>query len=174
LFERAWLGRFHALLPPRAAVLDIGCGTGQPIAHHLTAQGCIVTGVDSSPEMIAMAKDRQPTGDWRIADMRTLSLSRTFDGLLAWDSFFHLSYDDQRRMFAVFRRHASAGAALMFTSGPSYGEAIGRLEGEPLFHASLDAAEYRTLLDTHGFAVVAHALDDPDCGGHTVWLARLR
>ncbi|GGC90999.1 methyltransferase [Chelatococcus reniformis] len=161
-------------MPSRATVLDIGCGTGQPIAHHLTEQGCIVTGVDSSPEMIAMAKDRQPAGDWLIADMRTLSLSRTFDGLLAWDSFFHLGYDDQRRMFAVFRRHANAGAALMFTSGPSYGEAIGRLEGEPLFHASLDGAEYRTLLDAHGFAVVAHAVEDPECGGHTIWLARLR
>jgi hypothetical protein len=62
----------------------------------------------------------------------------------------------------------------MFTSGPSHGEAIGTLEGEPLYHASLDPAEYRELLDTHGFDVVRHVAEDPECGGHTVWLARLR
>jgi len=49
--------------------------------------------------------------------MRGLALGRRFDGILAWDSFFHLNYDDQRRMFAVFADHASAGAWLMFNTG---------------------------------------------------------
>jgi len=60
----------------------------------------------------------------------------------------------------------------MFTSGPAYGEAIGAYRGEPLYHASLDATEYRSLLDTHGFDVVEHVVEDPDCGHHTIWLAR--
>jgi hypothetical protein len=33
--------------------------------------------------------------------MRTLSLGRQFDGLLARDSFFHLRHDDQRLMFPI-------------------------------------------------------------------------
>lgn len=76
-------------------------------------------------------------------------------------------------MFPLFRNHASNGAALLFTSGPSHGEAVGSFEGEPLYHASLDPAEYRALLHENGFAVVEHVVEDPDCGGHTVWLARL-
>jgi hypothetical protein len=28
------------------------------------------------------------------------------------------------------------------------------------------------LLDTHGFEVVQHISEDPDCCGFTVWLAR--
>ena len=104
--------------------------------------------------------------------MRSLSLGRKFDGLIAWDSFFHLTADDQRAMFAIFRDHAASGAALMFTSGPAHGEAIGEFEGEPLYHASLDADEYRALLAAHGFRVVRHVADDPACNGHTVWLAR--
>lgn len=174
LFEAPWLDRFRALMPEDAAVLDIGCGTGEPLARYLTERGCRVTGIDAAPEMIAMCRDRFPDGDWRVADMRTLSLGRTFDGLLAWDSFFHLDHDDQRRMFPVFRPHAAPGAALMFTSGPSHGEAVGAFEGEPLYHASLDPEEYRALLDANDFVVVAHAVEDPDCGGHTVWLARQR
>ena len=60
----------------------------------------------------------------------------------------------------------------MFTSGPRHGEAIGQLRGEPLYHASLAPEEYRTLLAAHGFAVVAERMEDPGCGGHSVWLAR--
>lgn len=92
---------------------------------------------------------------------------------LAWDSFFHLHPDDQRQMFPIFRTHAAPRAALMFTSGPSHGEAVGSFEGEPLYHASLDSAEHRNLLAQNGFAVVAHAVEDPTCGRHTVWLAQL-
>ena len=77
-------------------------------------------------------------------------------------------------MFPIFRVHAAPRAALMFTSGTAHGEAIGRLEGEPLYHASLDAAEYRQLLDSQGFNVVATVAEDQTCGGRTVWLAQLR
>lgn len=106
--------------------------------------------------------------------MRDLKLDFRYHGILAWNSTFHLTPDDQRRMFSVFEQHAAGGAALMFTTGPAGGEAIGEFEGEALYHASLDAAEYRTLLDRHGFDVVDHAVEDPDCGHHTVWLAGFR
>ncbi len=75
-------------------------------------------------------------------------------------------------MFTVFAAHAAPSAALMFTSGTSQGHEVGTLCGEPLYHASLDAIEYRSLLYEHGFACVANIMADPDCGGHTVWLAQ--
>lgn len=123
--------------------------------------------------MIALCASQFPEQTWCVVDMRSLSLGRTFNGIVAWDSFFHLSHDDQRRMFPIFRAHAAPRAALMFTSGPSHGEAMGVFEGEPLYHASLDSAEYRDLLAQNGFTVVAHAREDPTCGRHTIWLAQL-
>jgi hypothetical protein len=92
--------------------------------------------------------------------------------LLAWDSFFHLKPDDQRRMFTVFAVHAEDTAILMFNSGPRYGEAIGSYRGDPLYHASLDASEYVDLLRASGFGVVEHIVEDTKAGGRTVWLAR--
>jgi hypothetical protein len=44
--------------------------------------------------------------------------------------------------------------------------------GEPLYHASLAPEEYRTLLKSTGFRVVAHIVEDPNCGRHTIWLAQ--
>lgn len=174
LYERGWLDRFCALMPVGGLVLDIGCGAGEPIARHLGECGYAVTGVDSSAAMVAMFQERLPSQRAIHSDMRTLSLGQVFDGILAWDSFFHLNHEDQRRMFAIFRAHAAPRSALMFTSGTSHGEAIGELEGEPLYHASLDTAEYRRLLEEEGFAVVAMVEADPSCWGRTVWLAQLR
>lgn len=172
LFEKLWLDRFIGLLPERGSVLDIGCGTGEPITRYLIGKDLAATGVDAAASMISTCRTRFPDHDWIVADMRTLSLGRRFDGLLAWDSFFHLRPEDQRSMFAVFAAHAAVGSALMFTSGPSYGHVIGELQGDPLYHASLDVTEHRSLLQAHGFSVVAHVVEDPNCGGHTVWLAQ--
>jgi hypothetical protein len=104
--------------------------------------------------------------------MRTLDLEQRFAGLLAWNSLFHLSHDDQRAMFPLFAKHAAPGAALMFTSGTEHGEAIGSLDGAPLYHASLTPNEYRKLLTSNGFSVTNYRAKDPGCGGHTVWLAQ--
>lgn len=172
LVERPWLDRFMALVPPGGRVLDLGCGAGEPIAAHLAGQGFAVTGVDSSPALVDLCRGRMPGQDWVVADMRGLSLCARFAGILAWDSFFHLSMDDQRGMFPVFRDHAETGAALMFTSGPRAGEAIGTMFGEPLYHASLDPAEYQALLHANGFRVRGHVAEDATCGGRTIWLAQ--
>ena len=171
-FEMAWLDRFCAQLPEGRTILDIGCGCGEPVAGYLLGRGYSLSGVDSSPEMIAMCRAKYPNASWCVADMRTLDMWHGYDGLLAWDSFFHLGHDDQRRMFEIFRKHAAPGAALMFTSGTAHGEALGSLQGDPLYHASLDAGEYRALLSANGFAVVANTAEDESCGGRTVWLAK--
>lgn len=171
--ERAWLERFLGLLPSaKPRVLDIGCGNGTPIARYLIENGCDITGVDTSLPLLARARAAFPEQSWIAADMRHMPVAGEFDGLIAWHSFFHLTPEDQRPMFAVFRRLAAPGAALMFTSGNSLGEAIGQFEGKPLYHGSLDGMEYRALLRANGFAVVRHVESDPACGGATVWLAK--
>ncbi|CAA2138131.1 class I SAM-dependent methyltransferase [Hyphomicrobium sp. ghe19] len=170
--DKRWLDQFVEALPHGAAILDLGCGAGEPIARHLAEAGFRVTGVDASPTFISLCRSRMPDQEWTVADMRSISLGKRFNGVLAWDSFFHLNPDDQRRMFPLFAEHASASALLMFNTGPAYGEAIGSYRGDPLYHASLDAAEYRALLAASGFDVIAHTVEDPLAGGRTAWLAR--
>jgi SAM-dependent methyltransferase len=172
LFEKSWLDRFAALVPAGGHILDLGCGMGEPIARYFIERGYRISGIDSAPTMISLCRERFPDHVWQVADMRKLSLGNTFDGVLAFDSFFHLSPDDQRAMFAVFQAHAAPGAPLMFTAGPAHGEAIGSFEGETLYHASLAPDEYRALLARHRFTIAHYMVEDPDCGGHTVWLAR--
>lgn len=174
LNEQPWLDAFLDHVPKAGSVLDLGCGSGEPIARYLIEQGRRVTGVDASPGLIELCRERFPEQDWIVADMRGLDLGRTFDGLIAWHSSFHLNRADQRALFQVLARHLKPGGALMFTSGHEDGERIGEWRGEPLYHASLSTPEYRERLETEGFAVLHHVIGDYDAGGITVWLCRLR
>ena len=94
--ESAWLDRFIALLPGMGTVLDLGCGCGEPVARYLINSSLVVEGVDSSPTLIAHCRRRFPQQTWHVADMRSFELDRVFDGILAWDSFFHLTHDTRR------------------------------------------------------------------------------
>jgi SAM-dependent methyltransferase len=170
--DKIWHDRFISLLPAGASVLELGCGSGWPVSRHLVENGLSVTGIDSSPQMIELCRERLPGQEWIVGDMRKVALERRFQGILAWDSFFHLEFDDQRGMFPIFANHACPGAHLMFNSGPQLGEAIGEYKGDPLYHASLDPLEYGALLQGHGFEVIRHRANDPEAGGRTVWLAR--
>jgi ubiquinone/menaquinone biosynthesis C-methylase UbiE len=46
LIETSWLDRFCALLPQGGSVLDVGCGTGDPIGAYLVSCGYELTGID--------------------------------------------------------------------------------------------------------------------------------
>jgi SAM-dependent methyltransferase len=170
--DKIWHDRFIGRLAKGAKVLDLGCGPGRPVAQHMVEQGLRVTGVDSSPAMISFCRDRLPDQEWIVADMRQVTLGRRFDGILAWDSFFHLDHDAQRRMFTIFGDHASIGAILMFNTGPQHGEAIGEYKGDPLYHASLSPTEYEALIARFGFRVLEHATNDMQAGGRTAWLCQ--
>ena len=54
-----------------ATVVDLGCGPGN-LTALLAARwpGAVVRGVDSSPEMIATARDAQPGIDFQVGDLR--------------------------------------------------------------------------------------------------------
>ncbi len=175
LFEKAALDRLLGIAPRNVSprrLLDLGCGTGAPIATYLSDRGMAITGVDGAANMVELFRETLPRATAHHADMRTLDLGTPFDAILAWDSFFHLSPDAQRGMFPVFAKHAAPNAALMFTSGHIGGEVWGSVAGEPVYHASLDPAEYRGLLTGNGFKVLDFRPEDPECDYHTIWLAR--
>ncbi|GHO90508.1 methyltransferase [Reticulibacter mediterranei] len=172
--DKKWHDRFITCLREGATVLDLGCGSALPVARHLVQHGLRVTGVDTSPTLIALCRKRLPDQEWVVSAMQAITLHRRFDGILGWDSFFFLTHDDQRNMFKVFAAHAAPSAFLMFNTGTEHGEAIGKYRGESLYHASLDAAEYQLLLDQFGFEVLEHVVEDPTAGGRTIWLARSR
>lgn len=172
LGEREWIDAFVERVRPGGRVLDLGCGSGRPVAAYLIERGFQVTGLDSSPSLIGLCQNRVPHHEWLVGDMRALDLGRRFDGILAWYSLFHLHFDEQRAMFPRFAAHAGPGAPLIFAAGPRHGEAIGEWQSEPLYHASLAPGEYRALLESNGFDPLLFRPGMPVADGPSVWLAQ--
>ena len=171
-FEAAWLDRFAAHLPPKARVLDLGCGAGEPIAQWLIAKGYDVTGLDFSTNMLAIARARWPEGDWREGDMRDLDEVAAWDGIIGWNSLFHLSAEDQRACLPRLARALTPTGALMLSVGHSHGEVAGTVGDEQVYHASLSPAEYANLLDANDMQLRGFIAEDETCNNHTVLLAR--
>jgi ubiquinone/menaquinone biosynthesis C-methylase UbiE len=53
-------------------VLDVGCGTGRLAVVLTQRHGAVVTGVDPSPEMLAVAMDKDPSGRWVLGHAESL------------------------------------------------------------------------------------------------------
>ena len=172
LFERNWLEKFENFLPVNASILDVGCGSGEPIAQHFIAKGYELAGVDYAQAMITLARQRFPKQNWYVADMRALNLGRRYDGLIGWHSFFHLTREEQRAVLPLFSRHLYPGGVMMLTVGPEEGECSGHVAGEDVYHASLSPEEYRMILEKLDFKIKDFVVEDPECGFATIILAK--
>ena len=74
--DRRWKRRLIALAAPRpgARALDLATGTGD-IAHALAAKGARVVGLDITPRMIELARDKRTSGaraSFLVGDMLAL------------------------------------------------------------------------------------------------------
>lgn len=176
LFEKKWLDLFLQTLEEKSNILDIGCGSGDPIAKYFIKNGNQVTGIDFSSSMIELAKERYPSQKWMIADMRDFNLNQKFDGIIAWNSFFHLNHEDQKKALKTFSIHLNDNGALMFTAGPEHGEVAGEVAGEvngqPVYHSSFSVEEYREILTVLEIEIIEYKLNDSECNGHCIFLGK--
>lgn len=170
--ERGWLDRFTLAVAKGGHILDLGCGAGEPIGRYLVDKGYHVTGVDTSEKMIALSRTRYPRHIWLRADMRKAIMARNFEGVLAWDSLFHLPHDDQAGMITRMAGWLQPGGAMLFNTGPARGEATGQQFGEDIYHASLAPLEYRALFEELGLMEIDFVPDDHHVGGRSVWFVR--
>lgn len=171
LFEKVWLDRFLDALPGRA-VLDLGCGAGEPVAQYLMQQGAEVSGLDASRTLLDMARERFPVRNWHLGDMRDFNLGCRFGGVIAWNSFFHLDEPGQIAALGCISKHLCPDGVFLTTVGPSAGTVTGTVGGQTVYHMSLSIDDYRWHLANVGMEIKRFVPEDPECVGHSVLLAQ--
>jgi SAM-dependent methyltransferase len=96
-----------------ASVLDAGCGTGR-VGRELSRRGLDVVGVDIDPEMLATAKRKAPNVEWRLADLATVDLSRSFEAIvMAGNVMIFLEPGSEAAVVANMARHLGPGGVLI-------------------------------------------------------------
>jgi len=143
-----------------AEILDIGCGAGYPIARYLTDSGFRLTGIDVSAKMIEKAKDQKiPNSEFFICDFFDFVPKHKFDGIIAFDSFFHFPKERQSEIYTRVSAWMKDGAYLLFTHGGADSEIDGTMFGEKFYYSALDVCRVHELLIESGFAIEESIID---------------
>lgn len=121
----AVLDELAAELPPGAAVLDLGCGTGVPVTRRLAARGFALTGVDISARQLALARRHVPTAAFVKADMAALTFGgETFEAVVAFYSIIHVPRVEHAALIEKVYRWLKPGGFFLATLS------LGEWEGE--------------------------------------------
>ena len=105
-----------SLLPPEAAVLDLGCGAGVPVTRWLADRGFAITGVDVSARQLELACANVPEGTFLKADMTEVIFEpETFDAVVAFHSIIHVPRTEHPALLKSIHRWLEPGGALLAT-----------------------------------------------------------
>ena len=168
--EQKYLDLLMSYLQPNAHILDIGCGSGYPIAAYLIEHGFQVTGVDGSKELLNIAKIKCPTLHTVYGDIRTVTLDNKYDALLEWWCLFHIPKHDHAKMISRFKTWIKPGGFLEFTTGEQdYEQKSSDMLNQELSFYSLDPQLYEKYLKENGFKIL---LRENDQEQHLVWIAQ--
>lgn len=70
-------------------VLDVACGTGVLFPDYLNRKVASVTGIDISPEMVKIAREKFPEIKVICGDVETTEFSKKFDAIMVYNAFPH-------------------------------------------------------------------------------------
>jgi cyclopropane fatty-acyl-phospholipid synthase-like methyltransferase len=140
----------------RAAILDIGCGAGVPIAKALSKKHD-VTGIDISEKQIELARLNVPDASFMCKDIMDCRFAdSTFDAIIAFYSIFHLPQDQHVNLFSRVYGWLKPGgylfATLSMDNEPPYTE--DDFFGVKMYWSNLSLEEYREALQKTGFDIV--------------------
>ncbi len=157
-------------LPSGSRILDVGCGSGW-LSEYLARLGYQVTGIDISPDLIALSRERVSKVPFHVDhqtplasrflthDIERAPLEEQFDAVVCYDSLHHF-VDEQAVM-----RHLSAsvrhGGLLFIMEGDNPPDESATAEELRdvmrefgTLESPFDPAYLRALLNAHGFAVI--------------------
>lgn len=149
----------RANLPRSGCVVDIGCGSGEPIARILIDAGFDVFGIDASPTLIAAFQHRFPGAHSACeAAQDSAFFDRTFDAAVSVGLFFLLAEEDQRKLMRRVGQSLRPEGRFLFSAPREICEWRDTLTGRR--SVSLGAEVYEGLLRASGLQLAGCLVDE--------------
>lgn len=146
-YGMAQLERVLSLAPATGRALDVGCGSEGRFLKRLAEWGYAVEGMDISPAMVELARERSPDAKFHVADICEWELPAKYDFISAWDSTFHLPIARQEPVLRKLCNGLSPGGVLLFTcGGGEAGEIAGSFAGQDFEYSTLGVEAFIAIL----------------------------
>ncbi len=160
-------------LPPRARVLDAGCGAGVPIAERLAARVHVV-GVDFAQVQLGLARRHVPTALWVCADLTALPFADgSFDAVCSHYTIIHIPREQHAGVLSdVARVLRSGGLALLCLGAADLPAWTEQYHGAPMYWSHYDASMSLALVEAAGLGVVWHRSVADGVASHLFVLAQ--
>ena len=157
-------------LPEDAAVLELGCGNGIPVARAL-AERFAVTGVDLSARHVEMARRNVPNATFLQGDMTTLDFAaERFDAVTAFYSIIHVPREEQPGLLRNIARWLRPSG--LFVAAMGYQSTEGDYEpdwlGVPMYFSHFDSPTNQRLVAEAGLELLAANEETADEDGTPV------
>ncbi len=169
-------------LKPGAKILDVGCGSGQPIAAYLIDKGFEVYGVDISTRLIQYAMRILPKEKCFVADICDFNTGIQFDAIFSWFTLFHIHATKHlqvlEKLYSFLKSKGIILITFADTSHQPEGEGIVKIDdftiesdmfGERFCHSGQPSAVNTNLMKQVGFEIISDKIDQP---GNQVILAK--
>lgn len=117
--ERDYIEAVLSAAPVGTTLLDLGCGTGRPMAEHIVSRGRRVLGLDQSEAMLAISRQWLPREQWVLSAMETYTPTEGYRGELIWDALFHIQRREHEPILRRTMARIPSGGRLMLTVGGS-------------------------------------------------------
>jgi SAM-dependent methyltransferase len=170
-----WMDLLESRVRVGAAVLDLGCGCGVPVARRL-ASHYAVTGIDLSPVQVERARTLVPNATFICADMSSIMFpDDSFDAITCFYALIHVPVVEQPALLRTVHRWLRRGGVFLATVGHGAWTGLEKdwlgVEGGDMWWSHADAATYRAWLADAGFTIERETFVPEAAGGHVFVLA---
>jgi|GEM_PF-209835 len=169
-----WLGKLLDRLAPGSAVLDLGCGSGDPADIEI-AKAHQITGVDISQAQIDFARRNVLAGNFLHADAGEVQFpAASFDAVVSFYSLEHIPRQEHETLLhRIYGWLRPGGFLLLSMEAGDIEEIVADWLGVPMFMSCFDPDTMKRLVVGAGFELVETAIETQVEQGHDVpylWL----
>ncbi|MDO8551747.1 MAG: class I SAM-dependent methyltransferase [bacterium] len=164
------------LLPSGATILDLGCGSGLPIAKYFDERSFKVIGLDISEKQIELARANVPRATFEVKDISELIAGQyRVDAVVSFYTLSHLPKEDHESLIRRINSFLSVGGLMLITMGASDWEGTEEnFHGVKMWWSHFGPEKNRKMVEDAGFEIIVDEIDSSGGENHQVILARKR
>lgn len=166
--DKKYLDSLLERLPEGSRILDLGCGSGEPVTKFL-AERHEVVGIDISRRQIQLAQENVPNATFFVGDMTETSFpDKTFDAIVSLIAIIHVPREEHADLFGRMHAMLKDGGLVLLTLGSDdwVSSPDDRFFGVRMYWSHYDSETSKRMLEKTGFRIIQSSIEGKEFHGH--------